>query len=159
MATRTAAFAAGGGNPVSQTAATGVEDVENKHDIETPPESPELMGTAVGSDGLSRTDTRVSFDQPIGVTKIESLCTLRGPTLCSADSRHGIWQGMEAVLSLGVSLYAWVFPDASSIGLVAYVWSLAVITTAICEFVSYTPLTAQTQPSPHRSGASILSSA
>lgn len=73
MATRPAAFAAGGGYPVSQTN-NGVEDVETKHDIETP-QIPELPSALSGSDGLSRTDTRVSFEQPIGVTKIESLCT------------------------------------------------------------------------------------
>lgn len=81
MATRPAAFAAGGGAPVSQTA--DVAEPET-YDVETPMEKSEKSAVAQpGSDGLTRTDTRVSFEQPIGVTKIESLCR------CLWLRRHG----------------------------------------------------------------------
>lgn len=74
MATRPAPFAAGGGAPVSQT--TDAAETE-KYDAETPMEKSEAVVQPQSTEGLSRTETRVSFEQPIGVTKIESLCGLR----------------------------------------------------------------------------------
>lgn len=68
----------------------------------------ETLSQAHSSPTLQRSDTRESFNQQIGVTKIETLYMVFG-------------RGWKLVL-----LWA-------SIALIAYVWSLAAITTSICE--------------------------
>ncbi|BEI81736.1 hypothetical protein CcaverHIS002_0208960 [Cutaneotrichosporon cavernicola] len=109
--TPSANFVVGAGTPeVTQHAAAEVETDKRRNDVEstldTPIETAFELSQGTVSDGLSRTDTRVSFEQPIGVTKIESLYMVFG-------------KGWKL-------FFLWL-----SIALVAYVWSLAVITTAI----------------------------
>ncbi|GMK54164.1 hypothetical protein CspeluHIS016_0107500 [Cutaneotrichosporon spelunceum] len=107
--TPSANFVIGAGTPeVTKNAAAEVES--RPDDVETPSESPTETAAELPQDntskGLSRTDSHVSFEQPIGVTKIESLYMVFG-------------KGWKLVL-------LWL-----CIVLVAYVWSLAVITTQI----------------------------